>query len=67
MSFVCAENFHCNKPLRIIRMMLPGRKGCRGMSKIDGIKVEPLPVRCGLGTNQVEVGGHVMPEIKRRT
>ena len=30
----CGENFHSNKSLRIVRMMLLGRKGCRKMSKI---------------------------------
>ena len=29
----------------------------------NGIRAKPLPVRCGSGTNQAEVGGHVTPEV----
>ena len=31
---------------------------------INGIRARPLPVRCGSGTNQAEVGGHVTPEAE---
>ena len=31
---VCGKDFHSNKPLRIVRVMLPGRRGCKGISEI---------------------------------
>ena len=31
---VCGKNFHSNRSLRQVRMMLLGRRGCRGMLRI---------------------------------
>ena len=38
---VCGDNFNSNKPLRQVRMILLGRKGCRGMSKIRILNPRP--------------------------
>ena len=40
---VCEEEFHSNKFLRIVRMMLPGRRGCRECWRYE---FQILSLRC---------------------
>ena len=45
---VCGDNFNSNKPLRQVRMMLSGRRVCRGMSgnRISNLGSEVLHNCC---------------------